>query len=313
MAIIQPEEMDFRDKKFSMIISGPPGIGKTTLALSAPNPILVDFDGGVSRVAARHRKTTISIERYEELLSDMESPAFQEAETVVLDTGGSLITYLQDWAMRQNPSQNRKKGGGISMQGFGAVKAEFIRLTNELKTIQGKNIIYIFHTVEEKDKDNTRQRLMCEGSARNIVWQPCDLGCFLQIVDGERYMGFSPTEAYFAKGCYGIHGLIRVPQLEEDVPNDLLTHLFAAARENIAKETQQYGKAREAYEQAMAAGRALVGEVEDGPSATGAMGKIKAIPHALTSEREVKALFSARVKELGLVWNKEARQYERRD
>ena len=43
------------------------------------------------------------------------------------------------------------------------------------------------------------------------------------------------------------------------------------------------------------------------------MGKIKAIPHALTSEREVKALFSARVKELGLVWNKEARQYERRD
>ena len=56
-----------------------------------------------------------------------------------------------------------------------------------------------------------------------------------------------------------------------------------------------------------------VGKGKDGPSAIGAMGKIKAIPHALTSEREVKALFSARVKELGLVWNKEARQYERRD
>lgn len=43
--IRQPEEMTFTDKKFSMIIYGSPGLGKTTLALSAPAPVIIDFDG----------------------------------------------------------------------------------------------------------------------------------------------------------------------------------------------------------------------------------------------------------------------------
>ena len=53
--IVKPENMNFSDKTFSMIIYGSPGVGKTTLALSAPDPILLDFDRGVSRVRAEHR------------------------------------------------------------------------------------------------------------------------------------------------------------------------------------------------------------------------------------------------------------------
>lgn len=34
--IRQPEEMTFTDKKFSMIIYGSPGLGKTTLACRRP-------------------------------------------------------------------------------------------------------------------------------------------------------------------------------------------------------------------------------------------------------------------------------------
>lgn len=60
MAILEPEQMDFSQKKFSMIIAGAPGSGKTTLAMSAPNPILVDLDKGVSRIKAMHRRTTMS-------------------------------------------------------------------------------------------------------------------------------------------------------------------------------------------------------------------------------------------------------------
>ena len=36
MAIKKPAELDFSNKKFMCIISGQPGLGKTTLALSAP-------------------------------------------------------------------------------------------------------------------------------------------------------------------------------------------------------------------------------------------------------------------------------------
>lgn len=123
--------------------------------------------------------------------------------------------------MRENPTLNRQKNGAISLKGFGAVKNEFTRFTNMLQYTMDKNIIYIFHTVEEKDGDIVKQRLMCEGAARNIVWQPCDLGCQLMILGEKRFMGFGPDERYFAKRCYGISGLVEIPNLDNGAPNDM--------------------------------------------------------------------------------------------
>lgn len=62
--IVQPEKMTFDNKKFSMILYGSPGVGKTTLALSAPAPIIIDFDRGMSRVKAQHRKAAIFCDTY---------------------------------------------------------------------------------------------------------------------------------------------------------------------------------------------------------------------------------------------------------
>lgn len=309
MSIYQPEEMDFRSKKFSMIIAGAPGSGKTTLAMSAPNPVLVDLDKGVSRIRAMHRRTTIVCDKYEELLEDIQSEAVRQAETIVIDTGGSLVTYLQDWAMRENPTLNRQKNGAISLKGFGAVKNEFTRFTNMLQYTMDKNIIYIFHTVEEKDGDIVKQRLMCEGAARNIVWQPCDLGCQLMILGEKRFMGFGPDERYFAKRCYGISGLVEIPNLDNGAPNDMLTRLFAQARENIAQEAAQYKAEEPLYLAAIAAGREIVDNVTDGETAQAAGGKIRGLRHALTSEKEIRAMLSARIRELGLKWDKEAGAY----
>ena len=78
--------MKFDDKKFSMIIVGAPGTGKTTLALSAPDPILLDLDKGISRVKAQHRTIASMVDTYEELLEDLKTDAFQRAKTIVVDT-----------------------------------------------------------------------------------------------------------------------------------------------------------------------------------------------------------------------------------
>ncbi|MBC5580895.1 ATP-binding protein [Anaerofilum sp. BX8] len=308
--ILQPSEMDFSNKNFSMIISGSPGIGKTTLALSAPDPVLIDFDKGISRVRAQHRKAAIVCDTYEEVLKDIQSPEVKAAKTLVLDTGGAFITYLQDWAMRDNPALNQQKNGAISLKGFGAVKSEFVRFTNVLQYTMNKNIIYIFHTMEERDKDITKQRLMCEGAARNIVWQPCDLGCFVQMVGDKRFCGFSPTEEYFAKGCYGITGLIEVPELSSGTPNDFITRLFDRARENIAAESAQNAKEMMGYDQAMKNVRAIMAEVVDAETANQAAGQMRDLQHHLTSEREGRELFRAKVKELGLTYNKQEQRYE---
>ena len=71
--IVKPENMDFSNKNIIMIISGLPGVGKTTLSLSAPDVVLVDADEGMARVKPEHRKDSSMVKTYEELLDDIRS------------------------------------------------------------------------------------------------------------------------------------------------------------------------------------------------------------------------------------------------
>lgn len=308
--IKQPIDMSFSDKKFSMILYGSPGLGKTTLALSAPAPVLIDFDRGVSRVKAYHRKTTIVCQTYEEVLEDIRSPEIKDCETIIIDTGGSFVAYLQDWAMRANPAQNRQKNGALSLKGFGAVKQEFQRFTNMVTTTMNKNIIYVFHSDEQKDKDgNPMQRLQCEGAARNLVWQPCDLGAYMQMIGNRRVINFTPTDEFFAKGCYGIDGQREVPTIGLTDKNDYLTRLFDEARANIDAENDAFIPIKEQYDRVMADAREIIAEIHTAEEANAAAEVLPNLEHALTSKKECGALLNDRAKEIGLIWDKESKKY----
>lgn len=303
--IKQPNEMNFNDKKFSMILYGSPGLGKTTLALSAPNPVLIDFDRGVSRIKAYHRKLTIFCDTYEEVLEDIESPEVKGCETLIIDTGGSFVTFLQDWAMRTNPSVNRQKNGALSLKGFGAVKSEFIRFTNMVRDILNKNVIYVFHSVEEKDKDgNPLQRLQCEGAARNLVWQPCDLGGYMQMIGNKRFITFTPEEEFFAKGCFGIEGRREIQTLTQTDRNDFLTRLFMEAKDNIAAEIETFVPEQKKYEEVMEQVAEIIDSIKSIEDANHAAVELKALDHALTSKKEAGAMLKERTTKLGLVWDK---------
>lgn len=308
--IKQPIDMSFSDKKFSMILYGSPGLGKTTLALSAPAPVLIDFDRGVSRVKAYHRKTTIVCQTYEEVLEDIRSPEIKDCQTIIIDTGGSFVTYLQDWAMRTNPAQNRQKNGALSLKGFGAVKQEFQRFTNMVRDTMNKSIIYIFHSDEQKDKDgNPMQRLQCEGAARNLVWQPCDLGAYMQMIGNRRVVNFTPTDEFFAKGCYGIDGQREVPTIGLTDKNDFLARLFDEARANIDAENDAFIPIKEQYDAVMADAREIIAAINTAEEANAAAEILPNLEHALTSKKECGALLNERAKEIGLVWDKTNKKY----
>lgn len=306
MSIVKPEDMDFTNKNIIMIISGLPGVGKTTLALSAPDPILIDTDEGIVRVKPAHRKDTIMAKTYEELLEDLKS--LSGYKTVIVDTGGSLIDLQKDWAVRNEPSAS-KKSGGFSQQGYGFVKSEFLRLSSDLR--KRFNVIYLFHVSKDKNGDEVFYDLVCEGSAKTLVWQPADLGAYLHIVNGERYLGFSPTSSYNAKSAYGIKGLLKVPELKDGDKNDFLTKLFAKVKENIAEESKALKPQQDAYAEAMEAGNALIACISEPEDVLQAANAIKSLPHALTSEKELRAALSAKCKELGFVYNKDKKAYER--
>ena len=60
----------------------------------------------------------------------------------------------------------------------------------------------------------------------------------------------------------------------------------------------------------MAAGRLAVETIQKPEDVQSAMSAIKGLTHALTSERELKAALTERIKELGIAYNKETKTYE---
>ena len=306
MAIVKPEEMNFSDKNIIMIISGLPGVGKTTLALSAPDVLLIDADEGMARVKPSHRRDSSICKSYEELLADIKA-AEGNYKTLVIDTCGALIELLKDWAVRTDPKAS-KTSGGISLQGFGVVKSEFIRLSAELR--RKFNVIFLFHESKDKNGDETFFDIVCEGAAKTLVWQPADLGAHLHIINGERYLGFTPTMNYNAKSAYGIRGLVKVPELSEDDENNFLTKLFAQVKKNIAEESASLAPMKEKYEKAMAEGKVIIEALTAPEQVDKAISEIKSLSHALTSEKELLAAVKTKLRELGIVYNKEKKAYE---
>jgi hypothetical protein len=305
MAIVKPENMNFSDKNIIMIISGLPGVGKTTLALSAPDVLLIDADEGMARVNPEHRKDSSICKTYEELLADIKS-AEGHYKTIAIDTGGALIELMKDWAMRTEPTAN-KKNGGFSLQGYGVIKSEFLRMSADLR--RKFNVIFLFHTTREKNGDEDFYEIVVEGSTRSLVYQPADLAAYMHIINGERYLGFTPTMNYNAKSAYGIKGLVKVPELRDGEPNDFLVRLFAQVKSNIAAESASLKPQQEAYEKAIAAGVDLIGGIQKPEDALTVLKQIRALPHALTSQKELEAAFKEVVAALGYEYSKEAKQY----
>ena len=298
MAIKKNTDLKFNDKAFTIIIAGAPGTGKTTLALSAPKPLLFDFDRGISRVRAEHRGMTSECDTYEEFLADLETPEYKDCETVILDTGGSLVQMMQPWAQA-----NDRKAASDGRAMFGVIKSEFTRLTAQLRA-DGKNVVILFHTTEIMKGDRVMTRLSCEGSVKDICWTPADLGGTLFLRGKKRIMCFSPTEESFGKGCYGIRGEIEVPDLPAGAQNRFLTDLFDKARANIAKEQAEFGSMKLIYDEAISQGTGIIAGIKDEETATAAVAKLGNLKHALTSKAELSGKLQTRVKDLGLKWDK---------
>ena len=295
-------------KKIRMLVAGYPGIGKSTLALSAPRPLHVDIDHGIDRIEPRYRKDFIQPKSYEEILADLVPENLTDYDSLVFDTGGKLISLMSLWAAKQDPKY-RQRDGSLSLKGYGVVGKEFNRLMDYCFYELDKNIIIVFHAIEDKDGDNTRLRIKVEGQTKNNVWETQDLGGFVEMYGNNRTIGFSNCERYFAKGTRGIHGVFPIPELTPGTPNDFLTKLFEKYNAVSAQEMEKAAEDKAAYDAAMTEGYQIIATVVDGETATAALPRIKAINHALTSEKELGVAFNKQIKELDLMWDKVLKQY----
>lgn len=290
------------DKKIRLLIAGYPGIGKTTLALSAPKPLLIDVDRGTDRVEARYRTDFIQPDTYEELLEDLVPLNLIDYETLVIDTGGQLIKLMSAYVIKQN-AKNGQRDGSLSLKGYGAVGREFARFVDYCYYQLNKHVVIVFHAKEEKDGDNTRLRILVEGQTKDNVWQPMDLGGFMEMQNNVRTIGFTNCERYYAKGTHGIHGVLTIPELNGN-QNGFLTNLFHQINENIKAEAKDAEKEKKAYQKIINTIKEATEAITTSSEAMEVLDLINNQKHILTSEKECKSILFDKTKELGFKWNK---------
>mgnify|MGYP007086055088 CR=1 FL=1 len=136
-----------------------------------------------------------------------------------------------------------------------------------------------------------------------------DLGGFVEMYGKDRTIGFSNCERYFAKGTRGISGVLKIPALGPNSPNDFLTKLFAEYNAKAAAEVEQNAVDQAAYEAAMIEGTEIIAGITDADSANAAMPKYKAIKHALTSNKELGVIWNKKIEDCGLFFDKVLKRY----
>lgn len=320
--IVKPENLTFSDKKVRILIAGFPGIGKTTLALSAPKPLYIDVDLSAERINREVLNLAAGVAQprdYKELRQDLGIGCNEnelqlvrknlaDFQTIVVDTGGKLLTIMGQYGKTIEPKYGQRDGS-LSLKGYGWLGKEFQRFLDHIIYQLDKHIVIVFHTVEEKDGDDTKLRIKAEGSSKNSVWEVMDLGGFMEMRGNQRTIGFSNCERYFAKGTRGIHGVYPVPELTPGMPNDFLSKLFQEYNAVSAREAEKAVEEKAAYDEAMTEGYQIIATVVDAETATAALHKIKAVKHALTSEKELSVAFNTQTKALDLMWDKVLKQY----
>lgn len=296
-------------KKMRMIIAGNPGYGKTLLALSAPKPLLIDLDKGVDRIEPEWRVPYIQDDTYEEMLEDLTEENLKPFETIVVDTGGKLQSIMTPYLIKQD-AKNGQSNGALSLRGFGALGMELQNFLDKLERFN-KHVVIVFHATEEKDGDDTKLRIMAQGSFRNTVWQPMDLGGFMEMRNNKRVIGFSPCDKYYAKGTRGISGVYEIPELKHGEKNDFLTRLFEMYAQKDEEDTSKATEELDAYNKAMDEIDLMLSAVVD--CDTAAQFDLDSVEHALTSREEGKAKFLARLKEIGVKYDGRKKAYVKRE
>lgn len=296
--IKKPNELNFSNKKFAVIIAGVPGIGKTTLSLSAPKPLLIDLDKGVSRVVARYRTDVDEVNSYEELMNDLQNSDLSAYESLVIDTGGKLLEMLKPVVIKED-AKNGKRDGNLSLQGYGAVKRKFAQFISFVKGL-GKHLIFVFHATEVTLADDiTGLRIRMEGSSKDEIWDDIDIGGFVEMIGNKRTIGFSNCSRYYAKGTHGIQGVYDIPTLENGSKNDFLTQLFKTIQGELNNENVEATK----YSQAMQM-ISTIKQCDDVEKLNQAFDTIKAMEHHLTSKEELWFALTEQAKAIGCKFDK---------
>lgn len=306
--IKKPNELNV-NVRIKMLVYGQPGAGKTSLALSAPKPLLIDFDNGVNRVDYQLIKDTVQVENYADVLNLLNTEDLSDYETIVIDTGGKMLDCMAEYLIASIPRLG-KRNGSLTLEGYGVRKVEFsslIKLINSKK----KHVVFVAHRTTEKNGDDIRYVPLFGGSNYDALATELDLVGYLVAEGSRRTITFDPCSTSEGKNTCNLPATMEVPNLKNERRE--------IVRENNFLEKEIFKRYIDRLKERSVEGESykkLVKEIENDINAIDSVDKANAYikkvaeyQHIGNSKAVAREKFSAKIKELGYVYDSASKSY----
>ncbi|SMF96074.1 AAA domain-containing protein [Methylomagnum ishizawai] len=192
---------------------GQPGTGKTSIGGTSAHPLLLDFDRGSHRSA--FRPDTVKVEAWADV-AQIARDDLAGYSTLVVDTAGRALDFLAA-AMppTEGKTQLKRPSGGLTLQGFGRLKDDFVSWLRKVNTF-GLDVILICHDKEEKDGDQRIVRPDITGGSYHEIVKVADFVGYVAKLDGRStILDFNPTAQWIGKNSAGFPPL-PVPDFATD-------------------------------------------------------------------------------------------------
>jgi hypothetical protein len=305
--IKKPHELTVQTK-IKALIYGQAGMGKTTLALSAPRPLLLDFDGGVHRVNYGHQADTVQVKNWQEC-EDVLKENLSDFDTIIVDTGGKMLDFMADAIIKKNPKMGRANGA-LTLQGFGERKGMFRQFLRQIM-MMNKHIIFVAHRDTKKNGEDDRFVPMFGGSSYEDLVTELDLVGYLEADGKKRKLTFDPSDRNDGKNTCNLPSYMELPNVVDTsgnaLKNDFITkHVIEPYIANLQKRVEvaaQYNAVIDEMKQE-------INLVTDAKSANDFVSRIGNFNHVGSSKIWAGQTLNAKCKELNLTLNKETKLYE---
>ena len=312
MGLIKKSNEIAIQRNVKMMVYGQAGMGKTTLALSAPKPLLLDFDNGVKRVNNAHLDDTIGIVQitnWAEVvqLLTQEVADLAPFETIVVDTIGKMMDFII--AYRCNGRQPR-------VQDWGTINNDFKWFVSTLSGLN-KHVIFVAHRDSRKEGDDTVFIPALREKNYNSIVTELDLLGYVEMRNEngvqKRTITFDPTSRNDGKNTCQLPGVMIIPNIldaygQSVAPNNFITSQIIAKYQNMIAVKEEAVKKYNAVLEEIKIGVELI---TDAQGANHFIAHIREYgEHGNSVILYARDLFGKKMKELGLKYNKETKTYE---